>query len=279
MGDVPMDDVSITDREFQRYRKFLYEAAGIQLTDSKKPLVTSRLSRRLSALGIRSYGAYLDLIQSGRDSGERQTAIDLLTTNETYFFRESKHFDLLRDLASRAPAGKSFRVWSAACSSGEEPYSIAMVLADVRGSSPWEVFASDLSTRMLDRARAAHYPMERATHVPRKYLERFCLKGIDDQAGTLLVDAPVRGRVQFAQVNLMEPLPDLGRFDVVFLRNVLIYFDLETKRGVVGRLSQVLTEGGHLFIGHSEALHGIAEGFETVMPTVYRRAGAARVAA
>ena len=274
-----MDDIAITDREFQGYRKFLYEAAGIQLTDSKKPLVTSRLSRRLNALGIRSYGAYLDLIVSGKEPGERQTAIDLLTTNETYFFRESKHFDLLRDLASRAPAGRPFRVWSAACSSGEEPYSIAMVLADVRGSSPWEVFASDLSTRMLERARAAHYPMERATHVPRKYLERFCLKGVEDQAGTLLVDSRIRECVRFAQVNLMQALPELGRFDVVFLRNVLIYFDLETKRGVVGRLSRVLAEGGHLFIGHSEALHGIAGGFETVMPTVYRRAGVSSVAA
>lgn len=266
-----MQEVPISQGEFLRYRRFLYEVAGIHLTDAKKPLVCSRLSSRLRARALPSYGAYLDLIQSGDEAQEWQTAVDLLTTNETYFFREAKHFDLLVRLATAAPATRPFRVWSAACSSGEEPYSIAMTLADVLGAGAWEVFASDLSTRMLARARIGHYPMTRTQHIPADYLKRFCLRGIEEQDGTLLVDAPVRARVTFAQVNLMEDLPDVGAFDVIFLRNVLIYFDPATKGDVVRRLVRALRPDGHLFIGHSETLHGIVDDLETVMPTVYRK--------
>lgn len=266
-----MGEAQITDGEFQRYRRFLHEVAGIQLSEAKKPLVCSRLARRLRARSVASYGAYLDLIQSRSESAEWQTAVDLLTTNETYFFREAKHFDLLARLATASGRARPFRVWSAACSSGEEPYSIAMVLADTLGEGAWEVFASDLSARMLERARIGHYPMARAEHMPPAYLRRFCLKGIEDQDGTLLVDPALRERVTFAQINLVENLPDVGLFDVVLLRNVLIYFNADTKREVVRRLAAVLRPEGHLFIGHSETLHGLVDELEPVVPTVYRR--------
>jgi chemotaxis protein methyltransferase CheR len=246
------------------------------MSDSKKALVSGRLAKRVQHFGLPSYDAYFRLLTDGAHKDEVQLAVDLLTTNETYFFREERHFELLREAAVSARpdlhAGAPFRVWSAACSSGEEPYSIAMVLADVLGAAPWEVMASDISTRVLQRARTAHYPMERAAHVPQDYLRRFCLKGIRDQQGTLLVDRTLRERVQFRQVNLNTTLPgDLGTFDVVFLRNVMIYFNGDTKRQVVKRVLGRIKPEGHLFIGHSESLQEMSDMLRPVIPSVYRK--------
>ena len=157
-------EIALSDSEFSRFRQFIHQAAGIHLSDAKKTLVNNRLAGRLRALNMPSYGAYYDLITSGTDARELQTAIDLLTTNETYFFREQKHFDFLRGLLAKRPlTSRPFRVWSAAASSGEEAYSVAMLLADVLGDQPWEIFGSDLSARVLAKARSGHYPMERAS--------------------------------------------------------------------------------------------------------------------
>jgi chemotaxis protein methyltransferase CheR len=146
-----------------------------------------------------------------------------------------------------------------------------MVLADCMPDTPWEVFGSDISTRVLQRARAGHYPIERTTHSPPDYLKRYCLKGIGEQKGTLLIERTLRQRVQFAQVNLNAPLPQLGMFDAIFLRNVLIYFNGDTKRQVVGRVLAQLKPGGHFFIGHSESLHDITEAVQPLMPSLYRK--------
>lgn len=267
---------AIKDSEFASFQRFIFEMAGITMSDSKKALVSGRLAKRLQHHGLQSYDAYFRLLQSGQHAGEVQLAVDLLTTNETYFFRESRHFDLLREAAEAARpglrAGAPFRVWSAACSSGEEPYSVAMVLADVLDEAPWEVVASDISTRVLERARTGHYPMERASHVPQDYLRRFCLKGIREQQGTLLVERGLRQRVQFRQVNLNTSLPaDLGLYDVIFLRNVMIYFNGDTKRQVVARVTSRLKSGGVFFIGHSESLHEINDALHPVIPSVYRK--------
>jgi chemotaxis protein methyltransferase CheR len=271
-----MEHSAISQGEFARFQRFIFDMAGITMSDSKKALVSGRLAKRVQHFGLPSYDAYFKLLTDGAHKEEVQLAVDLLTTNETYFFRENRHFELLREAAEAARpslrAGTPFRVWSAACSSGEEPYSIAMVLADVLGSAPWEVTASDISTRVLERARAAHYPMERATHVPQDYLRRFCLKGIRDQQGTLLVDRALRQRVSFRQVNLNTALPgDLGTYDIVFLRNVMIYFNGDTKRQVVTRILQRIKPGGHLFIGHSESLQEMGDVLRPVIPSVYRK--------
>jgi chemotaxis protein methyltransferase CheR len=267
---------AIKESEFASFQRFIFEMAGITMSESKKALVSGRLAKRLQHYGLQTYDAYFRLLQSGSHADEVQLAVDLLTTNETYFFREARHFELLREAAESARpnlrAGAPFRVWSAACSSGEEPYSIAMVLADVLGNAPWEITASDISTRVLQRARIGHYPMERASHVPQDYLRRFCLKGIRDQAGTLLVDRALRQRVQFRQVNLNTDLPhDLGTYDVVFLRNVMIYFNGDTKRQVVARVTSRLKNGGYFFIGHSESLHEVNDTVRSVIPSVYRK--------
>jgi chemotaxis protein methyltransferase CheR len=273
-----MDAIAINAGEFANFRRFIFDIAGITMSDSKKALVSGRLAKRLHHHGLDSYDEYFRLLTDGRHAEEVQLAVDLLTTNETYFFREARHFDLLRQEAAAARpslrTGAPFRVWSAACSSGEEPYSIAMVLADVLGNAPWEVVASDISTRVLQRARVGHYPMERASHVPPDYLRRFCLKGIAEQQGTLLVERALRQRVQFRQVNLNAELPgDLGTYDMVFLRNVMIYFNGDTKRQVVARVASRLKPGGHFVIGHSESLHEISDTLRAVVPSVYRKPG------
>ena len=262
---------SITEQEFTQFQGLLFKLAGISLSPAKKSLVSGRLVKRLQHCQLESYGDYFKLLTSGRNTAELQIALDLLTTNETYFFREPKHFDLLRDriLPQRRPG--SFRVWSAACSSGEEPYSIAMLLADQIGDSGWEILASDISTRVLEKARAGHYILDRTSHIPRDYLSRFCLKGIGSQQGTFLVEKRLRSKVSFKQINLNEPLPGVGEFDVIFLRNVMIYFNMDTKREVVARLLGTLRPGGYLIIGHSESLNGVADGLQLVVPSVYRK--------
>jgi chemotaxis protein methyltransferase CheR len=267
-----MSTINISDQEFSQFQQLIHQLAGIHLSSSKKALVSGRLAKRLNQHRLGSYAEYFKLLTGSQDKGELQMAVDLLTTNETYFFREPKHFDFLRHrILSGHKPGRPFRVWSAACSSGEEPYSIAMVLADLLGDSPWEVVASDISTRVLDKARNGHYPLERTSGIAREHLSRYCLKGVGAQHGTLLVERGLRSRVSFKQVNLNQPLPALGEFDLIFLRNVMIYFDLETKRQVVQRMLPLLRSGGHFLIGHSESLNGVVDSLQTIAPAIYRK--------
>ena len=263
---------AISDGEFEGLRRLLYREAGITLSDQKKTLVCARLGRRVTQLGLDSYAQYTRLIDGGRDPAELQTAIDLLTTNETYFFREPKHFEWLRKVLQQAPAGRPFRIWSAACSSGEEPYSLAMVAADVLGERPWEITASDISTRVLETARRGLYPMDRAERIPRAYLERFCLRGTGAHEGQFMVSRALRARIEFRQVNLQRPFPEGAPYDLIFLRNVMIYFDNDTKKALAERLAQKLAPGGRLVIGHSETLNGITRVLRAEAPTLYRLA-------
>jgi chemotaxis protein methyltransferase CheR len=267
-----MPPVAINDQEFSQFQKLIHQLAGIHLSPGKKALVSGRLAKRLAQHRLGSYGDYFKLLTSGHNQDELQVAVDLLTTNETYFFREPKHFDFLRTriLASHKP-GNHFRVWSAACSSGEEPYSIAMVLADHFGDSPWEVVASDISTRVLEKARTGHYPMDRTDGISRERLSRYCLKGVGPQENTLLVEEKLRSRVNFMQINLNQPLPRLGEFDVIFLRNVMIYFNQETKRQIVQRILPLLKPGGHFMVSHSESLNGVNDTLRPLAPSIYRK--------
>jgi chemotaxis protein methyltransferase CheR len=263
---------SITDKEFARLRQFIYDEAGISLSQAKKSLVCGRLAKRLTHLKDTSYTQYLQRLTDCKGDDEAQTAINLLTTNETFFFREAKHFDLLQSLAASARGGEPMRVWSAACSTGDEPYSMAMVLADTLGVAPWDVLGTDISTKVLACASRGHYPNERARHVPPAFLKRYCLKGVREVEGSFLVERSLRERVSFARINLNEALPDVGQFDCIFLRNVMIYFDKNTRRGVVARVLGRLKRGGVLCVGHSESLNGISNDVMQVMPSVYRKA-------
>lgn len=263
---------SISDTDFRRFQRWLHEVAGIALADHKKTLLVGRLSKRLGPCGVRGWKDYFELLMDGSRPGELQVAIDLLTTNETYFFREPAHFKFLAEHILKPFEGNEpLRIWSAASSSGEEIYTLAMVLADALGMGRrWEIFGSDLSTRVLETARRAHYPMTRADKIPPDFLKRFCLKGTGPQEGTFLIDRPLRDRVSFAQINLNETLPDIGMFDIVFVRNVMIYFDPDTKRQVMARILTKLKPRGHVFVSHSENLHGATDRVEMVKPSIYR---------
>lgn len=268
-----MSESAISDQEFALFQRLIYKIAGISLSDSKKVLLVGRLQKRLRHYQLENFNQYYRLLSSDEHPGELQVMVDLLTTNETYFFREPKHFDFLRQHILRGWRGeRPFRVWSAASSSGEEAYTIAMVLADTLASKAWEIVGSDISTQVLDKARQGHYPMTRIDGIPRPFLSKFCRKGVRSQEGTFLINAELRARVNFLQVNLTQPVTaDVGLFDVIFLRNVMIYFDNDTKRRVVSHLLPHLRPGGHFIIGHSETLNGIVSSLRQVSPTIYRK--------
>jgi chemotaxis protein methyltransferase CheR len=262
----------ITREEFGRFKVWVREIAGINLTEHKHALVMGRLACRLRHHKLSTYGDYFELLQKRGFPDEVQIAVDLLTTNETHFFREVRHFELFKErVIARHSGSKPLRVWSAACSSGEEPYSLAMTLAAEMGDKPWEVLASDISSRILERARSGHYAMARTKTIPQKYLQDYCLKGTGSYDGTFLVNEKIRNRVQFMQVNLNAGLPSVGEFDAIFLRNVMIYFDMATKREVVARLVRHLRPGGYFFIGHSESLNGVSEDVKSEVVSVYRK--------
>lgn len=267
-----MHSIQLTDPEFRSFQEMIFSIAGISMSPAKKQLVGGRLAKRVKHHGMGSYGDYFRLLMKDDARAELQIAVDLLTTNETYFFREPAHFEFLRNRALPEMAGRpALRVWSGACSSGEEAYSLAMIMAERLGGSAWEIVASDICTRVLDKARSGHYAMERADDIPPVLLNKYCLKGIDQQQGTFLIDKSLRRRIQFMQINLNADLPSLGEFDMIFLRNVLIYFDLDTKRKVLQRMLPLLKKGGYFIVSHSESLHGVTGGLEMVMPSVYRK--------
>lgn len=263
--------VAITDDEFNRFQKLLHQTAGIYLPPAKKTLVEGRLAKRLRHHGLPSYSHYYRMISDPGHADEFQLMLNQLTTNETYFFREPSHFDFLRQTIPSMSGTEDFRVWSAACSSGEEVYTLAMVLDEALPGRRWELVGSDLSTNVLAKARQGLYPLERATGIERRLLQKYCLKGVRSQEGFLLIDPSLRRKAQFRQINLTEPLQQMGAFDIIFLRNVLIYFDPDTKRDVVNRVLQQLKPGGYFFISHSESLHGITDKVKMIRPSVYQR--------
>ncbi|MCK6394892.1 protein-glutamate O-methyltransferase CheR [Zoogloea sp.] len=264
---------AITDQEFALFQRLIYKIAGISLSDAKKVLLVGRLAKRLKHYGLPTFSQYYRMLATGQHPEELQVMVDLLTTNETYFFREPRHFEFLRDeiiRPRRSPA--PFRVWSAACSTGEEVYTLAMLLAETLPNAPWEVVGSDISTQVLAKAEAGHYPLDRNEGIPPAYLVKYCLKGVRAQSGSFLITPELKRRTHFQQVNLTLPVDaGIGDFEVIFLRNVMIYFDMDTKRKVVANLLPRLKSGGHLIIGHSETLNGIQQGLEPVRATIYRK--------
>lgn len=269
-----MIDATITDQEFTLFQRLIYKIAGISLSDSKKILLVGRLARRLKQYDFATFTQYYRMLATGEHPEEVQTMVDLLTTNETYFFREPKHFEFLRDeIIAKRKSPATFRVWSAASSSGEEIYTLAMVLADSLPNTPWEVVGSDISTQVLAKAATGHYSLARTEGIPPAFMKKYCLKGVRSHAGTFLIAPELRKRTSFYQINLTQPIDaDIGEFEVIFLRNVMIYFDPETKAKVVNHLLPRLKRGGYFIIGHSETLNGLKIGpLDAIRPTIYRK--------
>jgi chemotaxis protein methyltransferase CheR len=264
----------INDAEFKRFSGLIYDIAGISLSDAKKVLLTGRLSKRLIALDMSNFTQYFKYVTDRDNADELQRMVDLLTTNETYFFREPQHFDFLSQVIPEASKlEQPFRVWSAAASIGAEAYTIALILADKLGvDGPWEIFGTDISNTVLDKARSGHYRIAEAEKIPQEYLKKYCLKGKGAQEGTFVIDKRLRQHVTFQPMNLnVEGMKKVGEFDVIFLRNVLIYFDIPTKQRVVKNVMANLKRGGYLIVGHSETLNGIVDNLQQVKPTVYKR--------
>jgi len=259
-----------TDQEFQLFQQLIEKKLGIFLPIQKKALLSNRLWKRLLAYDLKNFTEYYRYISAEQGRKELHTALELITTNETYFFREQKHFDYLeKEILPKLSNKESFRVWSAAASTGEEPYSIAMLLRD-RCTAPWELLCSDVNASVIERAKIGIYPDARARNIPDSYLRRFCRKGVDSQAGFIRVSAELRDLVEFFTLNLHEDFPDIGKFNLVFLRNVLIYFESENKSKILERIANCMTPNAILFVGHSESLHGLSARFAPVQPAVYR---------
>lgn len=264
--------VSLEPKEFEWISRFLYERTGISLSDGKQALVMGRLDKRLRANGMQSYSDYFALLGRPGYEAETTVAIDLLTTNETYFFREPKHFTFLeKNIIPQFASQRQIRVWSAASSSGEEAYTIAMTLAEHFPTKNWEVIGTDISTRVVEKARRALYPMLEAEKIPLSFLRKYCLKGKDEFEDFFLIDPAIKNQVHFSIANLVEPLPDLGMFEVIFLRNVMIYFDIQTKKNLVHRLYERLRPGGYFIVSHSETLNGLDTSLKLVAPAVYQK--------
>jgi chemotaxis protein methyltransferase CheR len=270
-----MATLAFSDHEFKKIGEIMYDAVGLSFSESKKSLILSRLSSRVQKLGLSGFTQYIALLEDESQAAEFQMAVDLLTTNETYFFREPKHYELLEKELGNRKSKVPLSIWSAASSFGDEAYSTAMLLMDMqiagRVGPDWSILATDISHRVLLSAKEAVYPQDRLRDVSPERLRRYCLRGEGPAEGQSKLQDKLRQRVQFGQLNLCKPFSGLGSFDVIFLRNVLIYFDIPTKRQVVDRVLATLKPGGLFFLGTAEGRVACDTPMIPVQPGVFRR--------
>ncbi len=266
-----------TRHDFERVRRLIYKVSGIALSECKRNLVYGRLARRLRATGLQSFGEYLDRIEAGKGP-EVEAFINALTTNLTAFFREAHHFPVLAEHAARHRESRPYRVWSSACSTGEEPYSIAITLAERPDGLPSsvQILASDLDTQVLGVAHQGVYPVDRVRSISLERLRRFFQEGYGRNAGHVRIRREIAEKVRFLQVNLLESSwPIEPGLDVIFCRNVMIYFDKPTQRELLKRFQHLLRPDGLLICGHSESLMHSTDLFRNLGKTVYAPVGGA----
>lgn len=250
----------------------MYQAVGISMSDKKKALVNNRLAKRLRHYRLASYADYFNLILSEQHPEEKQVLVDLLTTNETYFFREPKHYDyLVQHILPQFHGRSPFKVWSAACSNGSEPFTLGMVLQRHLGPGRWNILGTDINSEVIDIARDGLYPIEAAERIPREYLLEYCWKGRDKMEGVLLMDKAIRNAISFRNLNLNADFPaNLGTFDLIMLRNVMIYFDQPTKQALINKLVHLLKPNAYIIVGLSESISGFHPRLKMISPSIYR---------
>lgn len=264
-------------KAFDYIISLIYDRTRIRLHEGKRHLIRSRLGKRMRAHGLESFEDYCSYLQSQADEDEITHVVDALTTNFTNFLRERDHFEFMVDRALPAvlPRNRAaFRVWSAACATGEEPYSIAFFLAEkfpVTEGWDWSILATDISTRALLRAQAGIYPLERAEAVPPDWLKRYCQRGSGEYEGRFRIKPALRQRIEFRQLNLLGSISFPRPFELIFCRNVLIYFDRPTQEQLANGLARLLVPGGYLLTGHSESLNGLNAPFKRERPSIYRK--------
>lgn len=271
----------LTDKEYELFRALVYEKTGINLGGQKQQLVRARLGKRLRAGSFQSYREYYEFVKNDETGNELCALIDAISTNTTHLFREKQHFDFLAQALKdwlAEPAWRTrndpLRIWSAGCSSGEEPYSIAMTVDDVvcaAGGFPWKILATDISTKVLGHARQGIYEAHRLGTVPDALRRRYFAR-IDGERMLMQVSPQLRSRISFARFNLMlERFPFRHGFHFIFCRNVMIYFDRPTQQTLVNRFAEHIRPGGYLIIGHSESLNSLQHPLQYVRPTVYQK--------
>jgi len=265
----------MTASTFDRFRKLIYDKSGISLGTNKEALVKSRISKRMRVLGIGAYKDYLSFVLSDQTGSEMELLLDAISTNVTSFYREPDHFVFMRKVIKGwlSEGARSLRLWSAACSSGEEPYTIAMeILETVNMTIDVKILATDIATSVLARSMKGEYSQEAVTPMPKHLLTKYFVKKKVDGGYIFAAGDKIRKLVLFRQTNLSKfPYPLRGPLDIVFCRNVMIYFDRQTKARIVGECQRLLKPGGYLIIGNSESLAGIAEGFDNIKPAIYMR--------
>lgn len=270
----------LTESEFRQIGRLARERFGLDLRAGKEQLVSARLGKKIREAGFRTFREYFEYVVSDRTGEALIEMIDALTTNYTGFLREPAHFEFLRQAVLPALRSRErIEIWSAACATGEEPYSIAFSVTEELGplaAQEIHILATDISTRALRTAQKAVYPADRFENVPAHWLRRYLLKGDQRWQGWYRVKREARERVKFRRLNLTEPFPSLPPFPVIFCRNVMIYFDRPTQEEVVQKLAACLEPGGYLFTGHSESLIGFRQPLEYVRPAVYRKPRNAR---
>lgn len=266
-----MKSVKLKDNEFRKFSSLMYDLAGINLSDKKKGLVENRLAKRIRYFDLKSYTEYFNMVLE--DKLELQIMVNLLTTNETHFFRQRGHFEFLNEVIF-PKANKNLSIWSAASSNGAEGYSIAMLLDNYTKKNvlSWNVLLSDINEDELSLARNGVYPFKYTKDIPKGFLKNYCLKGVDSESEKFIIKDKLKNNLSFMKINLNNILPtNIGLFDVIFLRNILIYFDNEKKKHIVENVLQKLKKGGYLFIGHSETLNNITTMVKSVQPTIYEK--------
>jgi chemotaxis protein methyltransferase CheR len=270
----------MNDRIFERFSEFIKAELGIKMPTSKKTLLEARLQKRLRELCMSTHEEYCEYLFSPQGmEDELVNLVDVVTTNTTDFFREPKHFDLLTDrvlpeLYARGGAGRNVNIWSAGCSSGEEPYTLSMVLGEFARQNTgftYSILATDISTQVLRMAVRAIYPETKIGPIPQEYRKRYLLRSKDHTRRLVRIGPDARSHVRFRRLNFMEDFTFDGQLDVIFCRNVVIYFDRPTQETLFSRFCRKLAPGGYLFIGHSESLAGMSLPLEPIAPTVYRK--------
>jgi len=264
-----MDDIT-----FNNFRKLIYDVSGITLSEQKKALVVGRLSKRMRALGMNNFKEYYEYVLKDKTGNELVKLIDAISTNVTQFFREADHFDFLRDrLIEWYESGqRKFRIWSSACSTGEEPYTIAMVALEAlpRPDIDIKILATDISTRVLEHCKKGEYYYHKLDNVPKYLLTKYFTKRKEGDEYIYMVNDKLKRIVKFARLNLKNtPYPMRGPFDVIFCRNVMIYFDVNVRSSLISELYRLLRSGGYLFTGHSESITSYQDKFKIVKPSIY----------
>ncbi len=261
----------INNTEFQRVRKIIYDYCGIFINEGKEALVQSRLSKRMRKLNIQSFDEYLDLIEGERPKGEFLSFVDVLTTNKTSFYRENKHFEFINDVIFPKMKGRSVKWWSAGCSSGEEPLTMAMNLLEAQNRVGWrsvKILATDISRDVLQVAKTGVYAPHKIGDIPPQYLSKYFSHTGE---GSYQVNSSVRNMITYGRLNLNDSWPLKGYFQLIMCRNVMIYFNRQTQEQIIRKFSQLLEPGGYIFLGHSESMNASALGFHNVAPAVYQK--------